>query len=132
MIRNVALGGLLVAASVAYGMDVLENKVTMPNQEEIKKRLEQLNLPPTFDEITYCSHHLHTAERLGDVLTLISYSMQKYITCVKLSKTIGEDVRKVTALYLESKRRPLLYALLQDQPDLVEKIKKEPQLEQWH
>lgn len=128
-----AVTGLFFTTHVAYSMNFLQQKVTMPTQDVIKLRLQPFNLPPQFDEITSFSHDLHAAKCLREVLVGILFSMKIYTEHVGLLEILdAQQMRKVTALYLESKRIPLLHALLEDQPDLVEKIKKQPLLKEWH
>ncbi len=131
------VAGLFFTIHAAHGMNLLEQKVSLAKAELLKQRIDSLSLaptllPPMFYEESEISHNLAQVTCVGDLISAIFLSIGTYNGHISAIKIMSESDKETVKLFVSTKRRQILQAVLQDQPDLIEKIKKDPVFKAWH
>lgn len=112
----------LVLISTLNGLYAMENLVTLPSQQELKKRLTVDVGIPHFVETTYIDRKLGSKKaRPLEVTAILDSSLQQY----------SENVENnLLCQIMQNKRQDMIAAILQEHPEAIEFLKQNGSLAQ--
>ena len=124
----IKIASVLVLMSALNSLYAMNNTVTLACQEELKKRLLDVGVPH-FVEKTHIDRLLGSKKvHPTEVTAVLDLSLRQYSDS-SLS-TYNNDIQIDFAnQFMQSKREPMIRAILQEHPQVIEALKKNGSLE---